>query len=184
MAFGDDALAALRENNVQKLVDTFKKASKDAINARVQDGNYVGCTDLKDIKHEAGDTILHMALRNKKWPIRQACVETLAADSLVCNEQGRSPCGLQLETSGGRLGTSMICLGVLHFNIYGFDFGAIGYGGACVFVVVSLFDHLLAWRWWYFASMVRTARASGRGKEFGVGKQGRAKGKERQQKQS
>ena len=115
-----------------------------------------------------------MALRNKKWSVRQACVSTLEADGTICNEAGTSPAGLQMQTSGKRFGTAMLFFAMVHLKTFDIDLGNLGYLAACGFLAAALVDHLLAWRWWGLAHMHKHAKGSG------LTKAGRTKGKVRQ----
>ena len=168
--FGKAALEALAFNDVEKLLAAFGKGAN--VNAQVIDGAYGGTDDFIGMQHAEGDTLLHMALKNKKWAIKTALVVQLEADGTVCNAEGVSPPGMELATSGKRMGASILCFAYVHFQVFGLDFGDMGYLAALGFLLASLVAHLLAWRWYGLSRIYKTAKVKG----LPGFKQGRAKG--------
>ena len=100
--------------------------------------------------------MLHLALRNKKWLIRTACVSVHAADACVKNSDGVSPAGLQIRTTGNRL----FYIGGLASAVWleFVPFGTAGPYVAAGFLLVATVDLLLAVRWWCTAFWINQAK--------------------------
>ena len=137
---GAAALEALQDNDADAMKAAFKTADP---NTMVRNGVFAGkkLSDFGQISYEEGDTMLHMALRNKKWPIREVMVCTLEADATVRNDAGMTPPGLQLQASAPRTAVALTGFALLHFEI--FEMGDVGYYASLAFVFVSLVDLLL-----------------------------------------
>ena len=146
--FGFDALAALEANNKDVLVEVFTRSGDaNAINATVHaDDTYGGSGAFGSLKREAGDTMLHLALRNKKWDIKLACVTLLAADCSIANEAGVSAPGLHVHTAFPRAASAVVATLVVH---YGFlELGNLAYYCLCAYSLMGLVDLFLAVRWY------------------------------------
>ena len=151
-SFGASALAALMANDVDELKRIFGETGAD-INAAVMNGSYGGCVDFGEVKYEAGDTLLHMALRNKKWPIRQCCVVDLSADATLKNETGVSPVGMNIRTSAPRLASALFSLAVVYYDVLdiGELVGELGWWVIGAFALVSFADTMLAVRYYFIS---------------------------------
>merc|ERR1719210_2283304 len=99
MADFKSALDALQCNDAEAAKLAFRKGKHDAINTKVSDGMYGGCQIPDTIKHEEGDTLLHLAMRNQKWGVKRVCVADLSADSCATNAKGMTPPGMQMVLS-------------------------------------------------------------------------------------
>ena len=170
--FGEAALNALQSNSPEGLIKAFSDG-KAHIDATVNEGKYGGEAISAAISYEEGDTMLHMAMRNKKWPIRQACVSNLGADAYLANKIGVTPPGMQIQQSIPRFGATFIVGNLMYRKVLDF-------GPACEFLIamfftVMLVDLCLAFRWWLVAY---TAHYNGIAKGGGMAKKPKeAKGK-------
>ena len=161
---GEKALAALANNDVDTLLNIFRSGAD--VDAVVKSGAYLGCSSFGHLLHKDGDTMLHLAMRNEKWPIRQACVVELVADATLRNCEGESAPDMQLIQSGPR---TAVCAAVVALQAY-FEFlyfGRTAFYVSCAVLAVAAFDLQLALRWKFVAH-------SNKGK-------GRAKGAARKQ---
>jgi hypothetical protein len=85
------ALAALEANNGEAFAEVCKGAKPASINAKVTFENKLGSVELsKALISENGDTMLHLALRNRKWNVRKVLVADLGADCMIENASGRT----------------------------------------------------------------------------------------------
>ena len=173
-SFGASALAALMANDVDELKRIFGGTGAD-INAAVKNGSYGGCVDFGEVKYEAGDTLLHMALRNKKWPIRQCCVVELSADATLKNDTGVSAAGMNVRTSAPRLASALFSLAVVYYDMLGIGLrvGDMGWWAICAFALVSVADTVLALRWYGISHYLKEgAPAASKTKRSGKKKRG------------
>ena len=148
MLFGEAALNALQSNSADALIKAYSDGNAH-IDATVGDGKYGGVAISEAISYEEGDTMLHLAMRNKKWPIRKACVSNLGADAWLVNKFGVTPPGMQISQSLPRFSATFLVGSLLYARLL--DFGT-----ACDFVIALIFavstvDLCLALRWWLVA---------------------------------
>ena len=174
--FGEAAIEALTSNDVEKLKREF--AGKADINAIVKrDASnafvYGGCSDFGQLQVVAGDTLLHLAMRNQKWTIRQACTVDLAADATIRNSEGQSPPGMHITGSLPRLGLCLLVLMMLYLEFVGGGSALLHY--LVYFITAASFvDLFLGVRWFVIAkyndALLRVQAAKGRNKAAKTGK--------------
>ena len=152
---GSAALSALSANDPKAMAKAFEAGNMKYLNSKVNDGVYCGA-QVKEyepaLQHQEGDTMLHLALRNKKWPIKTVCVVELGMDAFLPNAAFITPPMMQLQESIPRLGVAAAAALALYYDVL--DLGGLTYGSfiaSCVMIAVSLVDLALAVRWWRIA---------------------------------
>lgn len=85
--FGAAALEALAANDADMLKQAYQMRGSN-VDAVVRGGSYGGSTKFNGMSFQEGDTMMHLALRNKKWKINETCIATLECD--VCHTASRT----------------------------------------------------------------------------------------------
>lgn len=157
------ALEALEGNDADGLIAAFRGGKPGAVNAQVSNGKYGGSRmpSGNSIRYAEGDTMLHLAMRNRKWNIRKACVADLAADPNIHNSEDMTPPSMQIASSRPTFLLAVTIVTVLYLDLFGLSeaaFGPVGFTAACVFLLFSAFDMLLAVRWVTLARMAALQR--------------------------
>ena len=84
------AMDALEANDAAALVSAYRGAAASAVNEKVVGGKLAGAPICPPLQCEDGDTMLHLAMRNKRWHIRRALVADARTDPMIKNSQGRT----------------------------------------------------------------------------------------------
>ena len=88
-------------------------------------------------------------MRNQKWHIRRACISDLSADAFLCNAEGVTPPGMQMQQSIPRVGIGVGAFGVVWLEMI--NVGQAGYVLAALMLAATVFDALLACRFYIMA---------------------------------
>lgn len=85
------ALAALEANDGDAFLEVCKGAPAVSINAKVTSDLKLGTVPIsKALEPESGDTMLHLAMRTRKWNCRKVLVADLGADATLTNAAGET----------------------------------------------------------------------------------------------
>ena len=168
-------LAAIVADDDKAFVRTTTAAAAlKYVDTRVTRDGAFGDTTAQEhkLKFAAGDSLLHLAVRNKKWNIKTACVvdTDLNAKGRMEpkeNEAGETAPGIQLQLTVPRFATGIVCFAALYFKAldklfierpegeHDQKFIWISYLLVTVFILVTGFDTYLAYRWFLVASNPR-----------------------------
>jgi len=140
------ALEAMKANDgpeMEKVMDAKLAA------VQVKDSMFGGVAIPEGLKFKDGDTLLHLAMRNQKWPIRQVLVVG-GANATTLNKSGESPAGMQVSVSLPRTGSVALSFGVLMLS--GFEVGTPTLVVFFGLLMMSIGDLILAVRWWMLSN--------------------------------
>ena len=85
------ALAALEANDGDAFLEVCTGAPAVSINAKVTSDLKLGTVPIsKALEPESGDTMLHLAMRTRKWNCRKVLVADLGADATLTNAAGET----------------------------------------------------------------------------------------------
>ena len=128
------------------------------VDTRVLADGAFGTANVKkfSLKFASGDTLLHLAARNKKWKIKTMCVSDANLNGKrrmepITNDNGETAPGLQVQTAFPRFASGLVALTGMYYNVLGEQSdGAmmwLSYVFLFGFLVVTGFDTYLALRW-------------------------------------
>lgn len=84
------AVHALETNDAAALMTAYRGAAASAVNEKACGGKMSGTPICRPLDCEDGDTMLHLAMRNKRWNIRRALVADPRTDPMIANSRGRT----------------------------------------------------------------------------------------------
>ena len=84
------AVAALEHNDADGLLSACKGCSPGMLNTKVINGKLGNAPVYKPLDWVDGDTMLHLAMRNKRWHCRRVLVSDLGADAMTGNSNGHT----------------------------------------------------------------------------------------------
>ena len=143
------AVEALEKNDPAALIRAYRGAPPGAVNAKVVAGYLGNAVIYNPLQCEEGDTMLHMAMRNKRWHCRRVLVRELAADSMIVNANSMTPPGMQVKDSSQRVSGALALAGAGYIKRA--TIPDLVYYVIFAFCVAATVDILLAIRWYWKA---------------------------------
>jgi len=152
---------ALRRDDKEGLLASFKDAKfvpgsgPQAWDLQVEEGKFGDVSLGPTLDYHEGDTLLHLAMRNKKWMCKISCHE-LGVDASIVNINGKSPPLMHLFASAPRFMSTLVVLVATWFwpAIWKLA-GPVGFVMELACFAMASADLFLAVRWCYLVYVLR-----------------------------